>query len=46
VVGATEVLITNAGTSLSCGTDWIAAFPGGCPVDPTPFFLDDFSISP
>ena len=46
VIGATEVQITNAETSLSCGLDWVAAGPGGCPVGAGVVFLDDIAISP
>jgi hypothetical protein len=42
----TQVLIVNAGTSLTCGPDWEAAAPGGCPFDATPIFIDDVSVSP
>ena len=46
VVNVTEVQITNAGTSFSCGVDWEAGGPGGCMIDYQAFFVDDFSISP
>jgi hypothetical protein len=46
VIGATEVQITHAGTSLSCGLDWEAGGPGGCPVGAASVFLDDIAISP
>jgi hypothetical protein len=45
-VGVTEVQVTNAGTSFACGPDFKAAGPGPCPADYTPYFVDDFSISP
>ena len=46
VVNVTEVQITNAGTSFSCGVDWEAGGPGGCMIDYQAFFVDDFSIAP
>jgi hypothetical protein len=47
VVGVTEVRITNTHAQQDCGLDWEAAFPGAeCDSDFSPFFLDDFSISP
>jgi hypothetical protein len=46
VVNVTEVQITNSGTSLSCGTDWLTAEPPNCPQAIPPIFVDDFSISP
>jgi hypothetical protein len=41
---AVEVLITNADTSLDCGIDQEAGAPGGCPMDLTVFFVDEFVI--
>ncbi len=45
-VDITDALIVNAGTSLSCGPDWLVAEPGGCPFDAVPIYIDDVSISP
>ncbi len=45
VVGATEVQVTSAGTSLSCGPNWLTSNPPSCPVGAV-YYVDDFSISP
>lgn len=42
----TEVQITNSGTSTSCGPDWEAGQPGGCPIGSESFSLDDFVLRP
>jgi hypothetical protein len=46
VIDVVEVQILHAGTSLSCGPNWLTADPPNCPVAPVPIFVDDFSISP
>jgi hypothetical protein len=42
----TEVQVTNSGTAISCGPDWEAGQPGGCPIGPESFSLDDFVLRP
>ncbi|HUF08290.1 MAG TPA: hypothetical protein VMO47_03145, partial [Rhodothermales bacterium] len=44
VFDAVQVLITNADTDLDCGIDQEAGVPGGCAVDLTPYFVDEFVI--
>ncbi len=46
VTGVVEVQITNAGTSFTCGGDFEEGAGGECPIDPTPYFVDDFMIAP
>jgi hypothetical protein len=44
IYDAVEVLITHEGTSLDCGLDVVVGAPGGCPVDYTRYFVDEFVI--
>ncbi len=41
-----EVQVTSSGNSDACGSEWEAGADGGCPINPVPFFVDDFSIDP